>query len=517
MELSSQDEEFLTSLFTMLNKIIENDPDFFVIKYVKDFFNIETIPTIQEIPDFIKTTRVITAFNENPNHLSEMNDYIKKEYHTVISKEIEQLRETELTPQDEVFLTTHFTMLNKIIETNPTFYVVGFVKRSFNIETIPTIQEIPDFIKTPRVIMAFNKKKVILHEIGGHIEKEYHRIVLNENQVILRPSRQYAPFNTFNFGSVRHQNAFNQHFINSPTSILLLMTIHGKFVQNPVVLSRGIRLNKFSNAATGQCSYSSTNEEKYVVYAICDTVNKDGIIDVPTIIKEGIVHARTQISQNHPDAVFERTESSIDRTYNRNITAKFASTASHSGKVGEEITSGNSFFEKEYNLDVSRLFGIFLCTNWDTIKGKQMDNLLTNPYFIDFMNKKYEPDNNWANGDDTLVKLKYYGTFKQLLTSIKHCIKPFVSSDLFEFCEIFGKPDISLIDMSCSVFHGTYIGEDITEELTAARYKQYDDMNSPTNKKVAKGRKGKSKSKSKRKKCKSKRKCNGSKRKLKNR
>ena len=538
MELSSQDEVFLTSLFTMLNKIIETDPDFFVVEYVKAYFNnIDTIPTIHEIPTFIKDPSVITAFNKNPINLSEMYGYIEKEYRTIISKETERIRETEITPQDEVFLTEYFTMLNKIIETNPTFYVVGFVKKSFNIETIPTMQEIPTFIKDPRVITAFNKKQIFVREMYGHIEKEYHQIVLNEKQVrdrlertiIIRPSRTYAPFKTFNFGSVRRQNAFNEHFINSPNSILLLMSIHGKFVENPVVLrlSSGVHLNKYSNAATGQCSYSSIDEEKYVVYTICDAVNNDGIIDVPTIIKEGIAHARTQLSQNHPDAVFERTESSMDRTYNRNITAKFASTAQHSGKVGEEITSGNSFFEKEYNLDVDRLFGIFLCNAWGKIGGEQMDNLLANPEFIHFMNEKYEPANRWIDGDDTPTRRKYYGLYRQLLTKFSpkeptelYCIKTFVSSDLFDFCKIFGKTEINLIDTSCSAFYGTYIGEVITEDLTKERYALHDIMNSSINEKVAKGHKGK---KCKSKKCKSKRgkskskRGKGSKKKLKGR
>ena len=437
----------------------------------------------------------------------------------------------ELSQDYEVFLTSLFTMLNKINDNDPTFFVVKNVKELFKIDTMPTLQDIPTFIKDPRVITTFNTNEDRVRRTYSYIEIEYNRVIneiwVKEHSTMLRPSIYYALFNTFNFGSVRHQNAFNEHFKESPNpienSILLLINMHGGFVENPEVLtlSSEVQLNKFSNAATGQCSYSSVDEDKYVVYAICDAVNKDGIIDVPTIIKEGIAHARIQSSQT-PSTVFERTHTNIDRMHARELTTKHASTAQHSGKVGEEITFGNLFFEKKYNLDATRLLGVFLCNNWDTIGGKQMDNLLANPHFINFMNEKYDPEHTWTGGDNTPARRKYCGTFNQLLTTAtqlltttKYCIKTFVSSDLFEFCEIFGKPEISLIDTSCSVFHGTSDGEVITKELTDARNNQFDVMNSSINEKVAKGRKGK---KCKSKKCKSKSKRGkGSKKKLKGR
>ena len=84
------------------------------------------------------------------------------------------------------FLTEYFTMLNKIIETNPTFYVVGFVKKSFNIETIPTIHDIPTFIKDPRVITAFNKKQIFVREMYGHMGGDGNDENEKSNKIIKR-------------------------------------------------------------------------------------------------------------------------------------------------------------------------------------------------------------------------------------------------------------------------------------------------------------------------------------------
>ena len=142
-----------------------------------------------------------------------------------------------------------------------------------------------------------------------------------------------------------------------------------------------------------------------------------------------------------------------------------------------------------YQIDETNKFGVFLCSIWGKIGGRPMDNLLSNHFFIDFMNNKYEPEHKWRDGvANTRAIQKYYGIFKQLLSdSSIGCIKRFVSSDLFEFCEKYGKPEISLVDTSCSTFYGTYDGEVASEELTKSRYELYDNMNDSKNASVAKG------------------------------
>jgi hypothetical protein len=314
---------------------------------------------------------------------------------------------------------------------------------------------------------------------------------LKEQSHTLRPSNHYNPLSTFNFGSRKQENTFDSHFNkNSQSAILLLLDLHGGFVQNPVVkVMSGIKLNKYNNAATGQCSRSTIGARKYVLYAICDTVNQPhGILDIPVIIKEGYSHAHIQ-PPSIPSIFFENTKTNLARTHKDEMTAKYVSTAPHSGVVGEEITYGNSFFEKMYQIDETNKFGVFLCSIWGKIGGRPMDNLLSNHFFIDFMNNKYEPEHKWRDGvANTRAIQKYYGIFKQLLSdSSIGCIKRFVSSDLFEFCEKYGKPEISLVDTSCSTFYGTYDGEVASEELTKSRYELYDNMNDSKNARVAKG------------------------------
>jgi hypothetical protein len=293
--------------------------------------------------------------------------------------------------------------------------------------------------------------------------------------------------------------------------MLLNVDLHGQFISKTPKVMSGIKLNKYNNAAPGQCTPATRPQRKYVAYALSDSVLSGGIIDIPTIIREGRAHSRNQL--------YEDIETNKDTIFNLEIARRNnTTTALHSGKVGEEITYGDSFFEKKYDLDEDEPYGVFLCKDWVEIGGNILDNLLANPFFIHFMNQKYDQAHVWGTSpkpergsfenkyissylhrtapERGSFENKYIGSYLQLCTPIGRtapelvvCIKTFVSSDLFEFCKEYGRPDISLIDFSCSVFA---INEKL-DELSLSQSVQernnsmYDEFTHPKNASVAKG------------------------------
>jgi hypothetical protein len=403
---------------------------------------------------------------------------------------------------DKAFLTSYFTMLNKCFEDNSDTYLIQFTKLEFEIDTIPTIQDIPRFIADPQVIKVFNTNENTIRMYYKFIKQKYDKIMLKN--VILKPSAFYIPIKTFIFGSVRQQNAFNQHFNkNSSSSMLLNVDLHGGFISKTPKVMSGIKLNKYNNAAPGQCTGASRPQRKYIVYALSDAVLSGSIIDIPTIIREGNAHATNKL--------YEDTPTNKDIMFNLEITKRNdTTTAQHSGKVGEEITYGNSFFEKSYELDKDEPYGVFLCKDWYEIGGNILDNLLANPFFIHFMNEKYDKAHLWGSSRNVgPIEEEYFGPYLQLCTPIGRtapemvdCIKKFVSSDLFEFCEEHGRPEISLLDSSCSVFTKQLIldessreseswsGSDLTDEspnIQKRSIRLYDEFTHPKNASVAKG------------------------------
>ncbi len=494
--LSSQDEELLTSLFTMLNECIEieltESADW--VEIIKLELEIHDIPSIQDIPSFIANPQVIKAFITNKTHILESYNLIKEMY------------------DNATFLTLFFTMLNKcIIDLIPiNYYLISLIKESFEIDTIPSLQDIPTFIANPLVLKTFSKNIDAILYYNKLLKKDYEDILAKEKWIkehsIMFTPLYYEPLVAFNFGSVRQPNSFDQHFIrNSPSSMLLLLDLHGVFVSKTPKVMKDIFLNKYSNSAPGQCTGASRPARKYIAYALSDAVASGGIIDVPTILKEGFAHSKLSIMTEPVDDIslyFEKTESNKDRVYNSELTRIETSTVQRSGKVGEEITQGNSFFEKEYELDTSVPYGVFLCKEWDSIEGNILDNLLANPFFILFMNNKYEPEKLWVKkfypleyGPYTFVRSRYLsdtGEYPQLYKPKNDigncaCIIKFVSRDLFEFCQKYGRPEINLIDTSCSIFR-----KNILSSTYPTHNELYDLFNRPENATVAKGtRKGK--------------------------
>ena len=302
-----------------------------------------------------------------------------------------------------------------------------------------------------------------------------------EQLKIIKPSSKYEQLDTYDFGSVRQENSFNQNFVemetqNPNTSMILCLMMHGGFKPNPQnqLIHSNFLLNKFSIAAAGQCGLSSLDQNRYVAYAMCDTVKKGGIIDVPIILREGFAHEYMTNDPNkllNPTNVFARTITNLDQIYESEL-ARIGSNVHHTGKVGETNTKGNEFFEKVYALDnYDTRHGLILCKDWIEIGGVAMDNLLANSHFISFMNEKYEPTADWSDQRlYTRIKRDFCGKIGQIYNMVSdeyerlsdeldyeadkrlYCIKRFRSSDLFSFCIMYGRTNLSLVDKSCSVF-----------------------------------------------------------------
>jgi hypothetical protein len=263
---------------------------------------------------------------------------------------------------------------------------------------------------------------------------------------IIRPNR-YAAFEPdfFDVPLERIDNEFNRNYqrmVNeSPsTNIFLNITMHGMFVRNPEPITiPGMRLNKFSVAAPGQCTHSNLPEDYHIQYSLYHAIKKHSIIDVPTIIKEAIATSNATL--------FRESQSNIDRSYAYELKEPH-SNVHYTGKVGDTTTFGNSFFEKTYTIDPNPdVFhhGIFLCNDWEEIGGFAMDNLLTNLRFIDYINKRY--------GEENSIQAKQmFIPVRRVIRESKLSIKFINSRDLYEFCVENGKPDITVLDKSCSVF-----------------------------------------------------------------
>ena len=296
------------------------------------------------------------------------------------------------------------------------------------------------------------------------LHKQRESDLIKQREIDLKPSSKYEQLHTYEFGSVSQENSFNQNFVemetqNPNTSMIICLMMHGSFEPNPQnqLISGDFLLNKFSIAAAGQCSLATLDQNRYVAYAMCDTVKKGGIIDVPVIIKEGFAHSIMISLDLNPTSTFARIPTNLDQIYINELT-RIGSNVHHTGKVGETNTKGNEFFEKEYSLDnYDPRHGLILCKDWVEIRGVAMDNLLANELFIGFMNERYEPTNDWVAGEiNSPLKQIFYGKFKQLCKIVMidrvFCIKRFSSSDLFIFCQKYGRTNLSLIDKSCSVF-----------------------------------------------------------------
>ena len=149
--------------------------------------------------------------------------------------------------------------------------------------------------------------------------------LLNKFQeiIILNPSMNYPPLNTFNFGSNRCINTtFDFNFKrDSDTSMLFFITTHGSISpddEDNIIVHTCRSLNKFSASGAGQCTYALEPESKYIVYALSNAVKNDEILDISTILREGVAHntalivpqsAITTYNETLPTAVSQHNKS----------------------------------------------------------------------------------------------------------------------------------------------------------------------------------------------------------------
>ena len=277
----------------------------------------------------------------------------------------------------------------------------------------------------------------------------------------MQPSPHYPPFNTFNFGSVRCQNTvFDVNFDReSGASMLFFISMHGSICadDNKVVVNECKSLNKFSASGAGQCTQIAHEGSKYIAYALADAVENNGPLDISTILREGYAHHSSLIVPisavlNYEDAL----PTAISQHY-RGIAKHAAAVCAgedfqeivSSEILGDKTTFGFEYVEKGYSVRTGDRDGIFICKDWPEIGANRMDNLLENQAFMNYMLKTYIPS-------DTLEDF-VFTTIKPLITGSDDdvkCVKRILLSDLIDFSEKHGRPEVNVVDNSCSVLMG---------------------------------------------------------------
>jgi hypothetical protein len=319
-----------------------------------------------------------------------------------------------------------------------------------------------------------------LNEISNLINKFQEIIILN-------PSINYPPLITFNFGSIRcPSTSFDLNYKrDSDTSMLFFIYTHGSIAtdeEDNIIVHTCHSLNKFSASGAGQCTYMSETAAKYIAYALNDAVNNDGILDISTILREGDAHrhaledpksAITTYNETLPTAVSQHNEGLANQSA---CLGEFDEIVS-SQILGDKTTLGTEFVEKYYIPDDDDSNCIFICKDWPEIGAKQMDNLLENQLFINYMLTRYKKD---------LTKsIKKFITGEDVV-----CIRTTLLSNIIDFSEKNGRGDVSIVDRSCSVILGDH-------PYTAAQIAEYSrtlDQLGPT---VAKGKTKRKKTKRK--------------------
>ena len=296
--------------------------------------------------------------------------------------------------------------------------------------------------------IRIDKKKRIL---------ELQRIPHHTKSHSVQPSSKYPSHDMFDFGSTMCPNTcFDSRFTKDESSVLLYISMHGELVLSenltPMIKSNpNIRLNKYSVAGTGQCVIFSLAEIKYALYRICDSVSKNTPLDISTILRESL--AFNSLIHNTPGntrELFANTENSA--TYQHKYCMKkqrdnekcrdFPSES----PIGERVTYGNTYVEKNYQIDL----GIFICNEWSQINAEPMDNLLENSEFKTFIYRRYNDP-----ADESKIKNKFTHHTNLNGEEVTLVVETVTLSDILDFCEMHGRPNISMVDNSCSSFNSS--------------------------------------------------------------
>ena len=307
------------------------------------------------------------------------------------------------------------------------------------------------------------KLKKVRDVIKADIEKirasERHGIEL----ITLKPSLHYPSFDTFNFGSVRCQDTqFDLNFDrDSNESMLFFISMHGSICadDNKVVVNKCKSLNKFSASGAGQCTQIAHEGSKYIAYALAEAVANNGILDISTILREGNAHHSSLKVNISAVLNYEQTLPTAISQHNYGIAKHAAAVCAgedfqeivSSEILGDKTTFGIEYVEKGYSVKTGHRDGIFICKDWPEIGAKSMDNLLENQAFINYILNTYIPSD--VPGTFDFV----FTTIKPLITGSDddvRCVKRIFLSELIEFSEKNGRPEVNVVDNSCSVLMG---------------------------------------------------------------
>lgn len=280
---------------------------------------------------------------------------------------------------------------------------------------------------------------------------------------MIQPSENYHPYYTHDFGAVHTtRTPFDINFKNmdGPKRILIYIYMHGGIPINKhitPILMRNIQLNKYSICEPGQCAVACAPVAKHMLNLLADALKNNIPLDIGTMLKESI--ASNKLCTSDPRRDFERAprmkvlQTEMGVAEQEACVGRFNQYPYNINKpLGENTTSGKRYFEKIYELDRNPIkkHGIFICNDWEEIDGGAMDNLLENVKFQEFMQIKYQSKKRKQyveEGLGTLVKHLSLTTNKDTVS-----IKMALLSDILEFCSKNGKPQISIVDNSCSVF-----------------------------------------------------------------
>jgi hypothetical protein len=248
--------------------------------------------------------------------------------------------------------------------------------------------------------------------------------------------------------------------------MFLFVHLHGSLILKsngePNVLKvPGVILNKFSMSGTGKFNLSSKIYLKHILYNVCDAIQTNKPIDIETLLNESLIHKHAKIvgiseaKLTTPAMAEEQHKKGITRQ--DEVIALLAAnkqTQPPKSRLGEtpyidEVidnnihTYGETFIEKVYQIDKNdgpnESDGIYLCKDWVEINASCMDNLMTNSVFIRFICNKYR--------DKHFKKIIFSYSLEEERVA---CMGEIKLSDLLEFCYLHSRPNVSIVDSSCS-------------------------------------------------------------------
>jgi hypothetical protein len=356
---------------------------------------------------------------------------------------------------DNKFVDTYFAMLNKCIEQHKEGGLMSVIIQETEELAALGIDNLDPFvIKKLRILFP-------------HLKKEYDEVVeeerINSLKKNIQPVATVPLLETYEFNSNRCVGtAFDVNFQRtSGDSMLLFINMHGAIVinnNNESIINRCTSLNKFSSSGVGQCVVFSMNASRYIAYTLCHAIQTGGALDIDTIIRESRAHKNMKPGDN-PEKIYQETPTSVAFQHHAGVkrqseckSRNFQEVNYSDQVLGNETTFGTQYLEKKYSVgDPSECKYITICKEWVEIGASPMDNLLENEVFQMFIIEKYFP----TEGDDVHKRITSSKTIRNFTDNVV-VIGKILLSDIIEFCESHGRPRVSIIDNSCSLFSGTH-------------------------------------------------------------